>query len=90
MGKNKMKHNQKEHSKKETVECLACDEDVYVGRNPKVGHFVTCHNCDATFQIIDIDPVLIDWPYDEDDAEYEDYEDYNDDDEGYYDEDFND
>ena len=75
-----MKHNQKEHSKKETVECLACDEDVYVGRNPKVGNFVTCQHCDETFQIIDIDPILIDWPYDDDD--------YSDDEEGYYDDDY--
>ncbi|MFN2236380.1 MAG: hypothetical protein ACK2U1_19290 [Anaerolineales bacterium] len=84
-----MKHDQKAYSKKETVECLACDEEVYVGKNPKIGNFVTCHHCDATFQIIDIEPVLIDWPYDEDD-EFEDYEDYSDDDEGYYDEDYDD
>ena len=84
-----MKQNGKNFSKKETVECLACDEDVYVGRNPKVGNFVTCHNCDATFQIIDVGPVLIDWPFDGDD-EYEEYEDYGDEDEGYYDEDYDD
>jgi hypothetical protein len=72
-----MKHQDKMRPKKETVECLSCDEEVFVGRNPKVGNFVTCHNCDETFQIIDIEPVLIDWPYDEDD--------YTDDEEGYFD-----
>ena len=81
-----MKHHEKMRPKNANVECLACDEEVYVGRNPKVGHFVTCHHCDETFQIIEIDPVLIDWPYEEDDDEYEDYSD----DEGYYDEDYDD
>ena len=79
-----MKQNDKMRPQKETVECLACDEDVYVGRNPKVGNFVTCHNCYETFQIIDVEPVLIDWPYDEDDF---DDDEYTDDDEGYFDED---
>ena len=76
-----MKHHEKMRPKRETVECLACDDDVYVGRNPKVGNFVTCRHCEEVFQIIDIDPVLIDWPYDEDD-------DYTDDDEGYYDDNY--
>ena len=71
-----MKYHEKTRPKKATVECLACDEDVYVGRNPKVGNFVTCHHCDETFQIIDIAPILIDWPLDDD---------YTVDEEGYYD-----
>ena len=72
-----MKHHTKPHPKNETVECLSCEEDVYVGRNPKIGKYVVCNNCDATFQIIDIEPVLIDWPEDDDD--------YTDDDAGFYD-----
>ena len=71
-----MKQKTRTRSKNEVVECLACEDDVFVGRNPKIGNFVVCHNCDAAFQIIDLKPVLIDWP---------DYDDYTDDDEGYYD-----
>ena len=59
-----------------TVECLACNDDVYVGRNPKIGSYVTCNGCDAEFQIVDLDPVMIEWP---------DYDDYTDEEEGYYD-----
>ena len=58
------------------VDCLACGDDVYVGRDPKIGSYIYCNNCDAEFQIIDLDPVLIDWPEDDD---------YFDDEEGYYD-----
>ena len=63
-------------SKKLTVECLACDEDIFIGPKPKIGKYVICNSCDAEFQIIDLEPVLIDWPIDDD---------YFDDDEGYYD-----
>ena len=63
-------------SKKTTVDCLACNDDVYIGSSPKIGNYVICNSCDAEFVIIDLEPVLIDWP---------DFDDYNDDDEGYYD-----
>jgi hypothetical protein len=71
-----MKQNTKTISKKVTVECLACSEKIHLDRNPKIGSYVICNGCDAAFQIIDLKPVLIDWP------EYDDYTDY---DEGYYD-----
>ncbi len=71
-----MKQKTKSISKKLMVECLACEDDVYIGSNPKIGSYVICNSCDAEFQIIDLDPVLIDWP---------EYDDYTDDDEGYYD-----
>lgn len=69
-----MKH--KTISKKMRVKCLACEDDIYVGNNPKIGGYVICHGCDAAFQITDLDPVMIDWP---DDGDYFDEE------EGYYD-----
>lgn len=61
-----MKPQVKAKPKKVTVECLSCSEDIYVGRNPKVGSFVTCDNCDVEFEIIDLEPVMVDWPYFED------------------------
>jgi hypothetical protein len=71
-----MKPKIKTRSKNVTVECLACKDDVYVGQNPKIGNYVFCHSCDAEFQIIDLEPVMIDWP---------DYNGFSDEDEGYYD-----
>ena len=50
-----------------TAECLYCGEDVYVGRNPQVGNFITCDGCDSQFEIIDLEPIMVDWPYYEDD-----------------------
>ena len=60
--------------KKTTIECLLCDKDIYVGYNPNPGKFITCKSCESVFEIINTDPVMIDWPY-------------YDDDEGFYDDD---
>jgi hypothetical protein len=73
-----MKNQTNTKSKKTMVECLNCSEDIYVGGNPKVGNFVTCKNCDSLFEIVDLEPISIDWPYDDDD--------YGDDDDLYDDE----
>jgi hypothetical protein len=78
-----MKHKTKTISKKLTAECLACGDDVYMGRDPKIGSYVICHGCDAEFQIIDLKPIMIDWPddddyYDEEEGYYDDIDDDND------------
>jgi hypothetical protein len=49
-----------------------------VGVNPTIGKFITCKNCESVYEIINIDPVMIDWPYYEDDyLDDEDLYDYN-------------
>ena len=53
------------------VKCLVCKKTVDVGINPKVSKFITCKNCETVFEIIDINPVLIDWPYYDDDDDYD-------------------
>ena len=50
-------------SMKAVVECLYCGEDIQIYTNPKSGSFVTCNKCSSQFEIIDIEPVMIDWPY---------------------------
>lgn len=72
-----MKSHTRVKPKKTTVECLLCDEDIYVGNNPNLGKFITCKSCESVFEIINTDPVMIDWPYDDDDESY--YDDLEDD-----------
>jgi hypothetical protein len=67
-------------TKKTTVECLSCSEVIDVGRSPKIGSIVTCSSCDSPFEIIELDPLLIDWPYYDDDYFDSDYS-YSDEDE---------
>ena len=58
-----MKHQMKTKPKKMMVECLSCGADVYVGRNLKLGDIVKCKSCDSKFEVFDLEPLLIDWPY---------------------------
>lgn len=71
-----MKQKTKPRSRKVTVECLACNDEIFVGKDPEINSYIYCNNCDAEFQIIDLEPILIDWPENDD---------YFDDEEGYYD-----
>lgn len=74
-----MKPQIKTKQNKMMVECLLCNKDIDVGDNPKVRKFITCKNCEMVYEIINIDPVLIDWPYyDDDEGFYDDIDDYSD------------
>jgi transcription elongation factor Elf1 len=53
----------KTKTKKMTADCLYCGEDVYVGRDPQIGNFVSCDSCDSQFEVIDLEPIMVDWPY---------------------------
>ena len=60
------------------VKCLLCNNMIDPGINYTVGKFITCKNCEMVFEIINIDPIMIDWPYYEDDyIDNEDLYDYD-------------
>ena len=63
----------------QTIECLICNEIIDVGGKPTLGVIVECKNCESVFEIIEVDPLTIDWPY---------YDDDFNDDEDLYDDDF--
>jgi transcription elongation factor Elf1 len=74
-----MKHQIKIQPKKATVECLSCNRDINVGHNTKIGSIVTCVRCNMSFEIIELNPLLIDWPYYDDDyfdGDYSDEDEY--------------
>jgi transcription elongation factor Elf1 len=71
-----MKSQIKTKFKKLTVECLLCGKDIYVGDNSNVLKFISCNNCNTLFEIIRLNPVMIDWPYyDDDEGFYDDLDD---------------
>jgi len=75
-----------ERKKKNIALCISCDAHFNVGANPKIGSFVVCNVCDSEMEIVGLNPLVLDWPfYDEEDEEYEDepydeYEEYDEDD----------
>jgi alpha-aminoadipate carrier protein LysW len=59
--------------------CPGCDENVYIPGAPKLGQKVFCKECEAELEVVNLDPVELDWPYDYDDDWDEDEEDNEDD-----------
>jgi lysine biosynthesis protein LysW len=58
------------------AECPACNANVNLGSKPKMGQHVKCNSCNTELEVVWLDPVELDWPYDEDeDDEFDDYDD---------------
>ena len=53
--------------------CPECDSEVGLGKTPKIGQKVTCHNCGAFLEIVGTTPIELDWAFDDED-ELEDLE----------------
>ena len=62
--------------------CPSCGETIKLAGQPRISQKVTCRYCDESLEIIDVNPIELDWAYyDDDDDEWsidEDYEDYDD------------
>ena len=64
----------------EVAECPACGNEVKFRVKPRMGQAVVCPNCESELEVVWLDPVEIDWPFDDDeDEDDEDYYDYDDD-----------
>jgi len=64
-----------------TVHCLSCDAQIDVNSKARVGQFVSCEVCGTYFEIVQMNPLELDYAYDGDDFDYDD----DDDDDGYED-----
>ena len=64
------------------VECISCGAEIKISTQPKMGALVTCSDCEAELEVVWLDPIELDWPYeegdyaDDDDEYYYDNEDY--------------
>lgn len=59
--------------------CFVCGEPIVFAKPPNVGDIVYCSYCDEAMEVIGLNPITIDWPFDaesylEDDSLYEDME----------------
>ena len=63
--------------------CPDCGERVAIRGAVHVGQEITCPHCDAILEVVDTDPVELDWAYEDDWDEDEYDEEEEDDDEDY-------
>ncbi|MBC7238048.1 MAG: lysine biosynthesis protein LysW, partial [Chloroflexi bacterium] len=47
--------------------CPDCDEEVFFSTKPKLGQIVYCPSCDARLEVVEVDPLELDWALGEDD-----------------------
>jgi lysine biosynthesis protein LysW len=68
--------------------CPECNSTISFKRTPWLGEKVTCRHCDTDLEVVDLDPIELDWTFDQDneddfaDYEYEEndkHEEYEDD-----------
>ena len=57
------------------AECPQCEKDVAVGSHPAIGKVVRCDGCRVELEIVQLDPIELDWPLIDDDGsgEFDDY-----------------
>ena len=46
-----------------TAFCLDCGYSVSLGSQPMEGQMITCPNCDASLEVINLDPLELDWAF---------------------------
>ncbi|HSF81757.1 MAG TPA: hypothetical protein VLA49_11015 [Anaerolineales bacterium] len=60
------------------AECPSCGYLINMGSNTKMGQRLKCPSCRTELEVTWLDPLELDWIYDDDDEDYEDEEDYDD------------
>jgi lysine biosynthesis protein LysW len=60
----------------EKAECPSCGYKVIVGSHPRLGQLLKCQSCSSELEVVSLDPVELDWPYDEDEFDEDEESDY--------------
>jgi lysine biosynthesis protein LysW len=60
--------------------CPECDAEVSLGKSVKLNQRITCHNCGAFLEVVDTNPIELDWAFDDEDFEDMDEDFFDDDD----------
>lgn len=45
--------------------CPDCEWEIFLGPQPRQGRKVTCLNCGAELELIDVEPLELDWDFSE-------------------------
>lgn len=72
-----------------TAHCPECDTVIRFSKQPELGELVTCQECNAVLEVVDLSPLELDWAYDAYDDDDDSWDDW-DEDENDYDEDYDD
>lgn len=60
--------------------CPACDKPIYVPGNVRLHQKLVCKECNTDLEIIDLNPLTLDWAFDYEDTISDPHSDYEEDD----------
>ncbi|KAA3659425.1 MAG: hypothetical protein DWQ04_22380 [Chloroflexi bacterium] len=60
-----------------SVRCLDCEKRITFKTTPRMDQTVVCPHCDAMLAVVDLNPIEVDWAF-EDDDDYDDDDDNDD------------
>ena len=63
--------------------CPECDARITLRKEPELGQRLVCPECDEPLEVVELDPLELDWAYDEDEDEEEAWDDWDQDDDGW-------
>ncbi len=52
--------------------CRECDTQINLGEKPVVGQRVTCSDCGCYLEVVDVDPIRLDWVFNDYDSDDKD------------------
>jgi lysine biosynthesis protein LysW len=58
--------------------CPGCDEDIQIAGRARLGQTIICNRCGARLEVIAVNPLELDWAFDESEDLEEDYDDFDD------------
>jgi lysine biosynthesis protein LysW len=53
------------------AECPECESHIRFHRTLRLGEIVTCPECSERLEVSDMDPLELDWAFEDDDDDYE-------------------
>ena len=52
--------------------CIECDEEIEINGRPRLAQKVICPNCSAALEVASLNPLELDWAYEDDDDDWDD------------------
>jgi hypothetical protein len=62
--------------------CPDCEEGISVGPRPRIGQRVTCPHCNAELEVVEINPLELDWAFEDTDTDYDEEDEWEEEDWG--------
>ena len=57
--------------KEKKVYCPECESSIIFKRTPRLGKTITCYICDTRLEVVEVNPIELDWAF-EDELDYDD------------------